>query len=301
MTHRIWHTSLIFFLILIPASALFAQSTTDYLVNWVPNPEATVAGYVIYRSTQSDQNFTAIDSVNANTFAYLDQGRPKGIRYYYRIVAKDNYGNRSPFSNPVSGMTIAQDAEETQNNLCKVDDIERNTDGSYNVTWSSVASTIGFVQYDDDASLDSMTTWDDDEYSTLHSNQMIDLIAPNTYYLRAVSYDGTDNMTISAIDTLAVTGENPAPLSAPQLRIFPIPYHPGMGALQMANLPAGGAVTVFNGSGLEVWRTNVGAGTSLTWNGLNAQGEPVMSGVYYVMVRDADGTVLDRRPVMIVN
>ncbi len=301
MRHGILKTTLICCLLLLTGTPVFAQSTTDYLVNWAPNPEPTVTGYVIYRSIDPDNNFTAIDSVNASTFEYTDTGRYQGVRYYYRIVAKDNYGNRSPFSNLVSGMTIPQEAGEAMKDICRITDMSIGTDGSCDVTWSSQDPTIGFVQYDNDMSMEQMTAWDDDQFDGLHSNQIDDLLFPGTYYVRAVAYDGDDNLIVSAIDTLSLTGENPAPLSAPALSIFPVPYHPDMGSMSMHNLPADGTVTVINGNGLEVWQSGVGSSTSLTWNGSNNQGTQVMSGVYYVLVRDSGGEFVERRPIMIVN
>jgi hypothetical protein len=108
-------------------------------------------------------------------------------------------------------------------------------------------------------------------------------------------------MIVSALDTIMDSGETPNPPTAPQLSIYPVPYHPDMGTMFMNNLPPGGSVTVYNENGLEVWQQNVGTETSLTWDGNNKQGSPVMSGVYYVFVRDAGGNIVNRRPVMIVH
>jgi flagellar hook assembly protein FlgD len=74
-----------------------------------------------------------------------------------------------------------------------------------------------------------------------------------------------------------------------------------MGELTLLNLPEGGSVTIYNGNGLEVYSTEVGAETSMTWDGKNSQGSPVMSGVYYVVTKDSQDKVTDKRPIMIVN
>jgi hypothetical protein len=300
MRHSTLKTTLIFCLLLLTGTSVFAQST-DYLVNWDPNPEPTVTGYVIYISSDPNQGFAPLDSVDASTFQYLDTDRPKGVRLYYRIVAKDGYGNRSPFSNIVSGITIPQDADQATMDLCRIDDMNIGMDGVCDVDWSTQDATVGFVQYDTDMDMDSMTTWDDDQYEGSHTNEIDNLLFPGTYYVRAVSYDDQDNMIVSAVDTLVLTGENPTPLSAPALSIYPVPYHPNMGQMHLSNLPAGGSAVVVNGSGLEVWQAGVGDSTSLTWNGTNNQGQEVMSGVYYVLVRDSGGKIVERRPIMIVN
>jgi hypothetical protein len=302
MINRTSTAALILILLTLVSSPLMAQETTDYYVSWVPNPEPDIDGYVIYRSLYTSlATFQPIDSVDASTFSYIDTGIPQGTTYYYRIIAKNTGGDRSPYSNPVSGFTIPQDASEATKDRCRIISMDRNPDGTYDVTWVTQSSTIGFIQYDRDGTLDQMSDWDDSQYSTSHTITLSGLISPQTYYLRAISYDGADNMVISALDTLEISGENPTPVSAPVLSIYPVPYNPGMGTMHFDNLPAGGSVTVINGSGLEVWNERLGSETTTTWDGINNQGSPVMSGVYYVIVKNSSGTVVDKRPVMVVH
>jgi hypothetical protein len=294
-------TSLIFLLILIPISPLTAQSTASYMISWAPNPEPEVAGYIIFRSLYDGTGFEAIDSVGASTTSYVDTNLELDTFYYYRLKAKDAEGNRGLFSNLVSGMTIPQDADPSRQILCQITDIEESGTGGLDVDWSTSAPSIGFVQYDRDATLDSMTTWDDASYRQSHSNTTGELLAPATYYLRAVSYDSYDNMIVSAVDTFTFENENPTPLSSPSISIFPVPFRPGSGGLSMMNLPENGAVTIYDGNGLEVWRKDIGMDTAMEWNGETHSGGPVMSGVYYVITTDSAGKVQDKRPIMIVN
>jgi len=292
--------SLIFLLVTVPLTPLAAQ-TASYMISWAPNPEPEVAGYVIYRSLSPTSGFTVIDSVGASTTTFVDTGLQKGLVYFYRLKAKDADGNRGLFSNLVSGMTIPQDATPTLNSLCEITDIQPAGTSGLDIDWRTQSPTIGFVQYDRDAVLDSMTTWDDGSYDQAHNSSTGELIAPATYYLRAVAYDDADNMIVSAVDTFVFTGENPTPLSAPALSIFPVPYHPGSGGLSLMNLPENGKVTIYDGNGLEVWRKEIGTQTAMNWNGENQNGSQVMSGVYYVITTDSGGQVFDKRPIMIVN
>jgi hypothetical protein len=108
-------------------------------------------------------------------------------------------------------------------------------------------------------------------------------------------------MIISAIDTFTFDGENPTPLSAPAVSIFPVPYSPGSGGLSLMNLPENGRVAIYDGNGLEVWQKDVGTQTAMSWDGDNRNGSQVMSGIYYVITTDAGGEVFDKRPIMIVN
>ena len=306
MTSKVLTATLVFFIMVSLAAQAAAQDTgkVDYIINWEPSPEPYVTDYVIYRSSIPDVNSaTEIATVLASVHTYVDAQLDKGSRYYYYVKAKNSSTDEmSAFSNPVSGYTISQSADASTKAQCAITGIIKTANGSYNVSWSSTANSIGFVQYDlDFAALDSMSAWDDDQYSMLHENAVTKLLAPNMYYLRAVSYDDQNNMIISAIDSLLVTNDVPQPLTAPELAIYPVPYHPGMGVLHLTNLPEGGSVTVYAASGNEVWHQEVGSDPLIDWDGSNQQGSKVMSGVYYVVTKDSTGTIVDKRPIMIVH
>ncbi len=288
-------------LLFILSAPLAAQETTEFLFTWPSNPEPDIIGYVIYRSLTASSGFQAIDSVDASTHSYMDTNLQKSTVYYYRIIAKNTAGERSPFSNRVSGFTIPQDADEQTKNLCRITDITQINAGTYEISWSTLTPSIGFVQFGRAYNFESITDWDNDTYANSHAVTMGNLLTPQTYILRAVSYTNQGDMLISAIDTLVITGEEPVAPTSPLLSVYPVPYHPSMGNLNIDNLPSGGTVTVYNENGLEVWSQEVGTESSLDWDGMNAQGNRVMSGVYYVIVKDATGTVIDRRPIMIVN
>jgi len=63
----------------------------------------------------------------------------------------------------------------------------------------------------------------------------------------------------------------------------------------------GGSVTIYNERGLDVWGTNVEGESPLEWKGVNRQGTPVASGIYYIVIKDAQGGVVEKRPIMVVN
>lgn len=301
MTNRIALAALMLAVIAGVASPLSAQESTSYLVSWEPSSEPDVTGYVIYRSlSPTDVNPAPIDTVGSATLLFIDGNVLKGTAYYYRIKAMNSSGALSTFSNVCSGLTIPQNASEAMNSLCRIAQKTKTDNGSYDIGWATTLETIGFVQFDTDQVLDSMSVWDDEAYVSSHTSPISGLAAPQTYYLRAVAYDATDHMFISAVDTLVVLDEPPQPFAAPHLSIYPVPYRPSAGALTLADLPAGGSIAILNGNGLEIWRAAVGTETSMSWNGMNGQGSPVMSGVYFAIVRDATGAVVEKRPIMIV-
>ncbi len=89
-----------------------------------------------------------------------------------------------------------------------------------------------------------------------------------------------------------------------QVRLYPRPWRPGSGTnfdsvtfagrtgLAMDNLPTSGAVSIFTLSGELVRELPFGAVNSgtLIWDGANAAGRSVASGVYFAYVRSDDGS-----------
>lgn len=289
-----------FLLLFMFSAGASAQSTVDYLVNWEPNPEPDITGYILYRSLDRNSGFEPIDSVGNNTFDYLDSGLEKGVRYFYRVQAKNSSGGRSGLSNPVSGMTIPDDAPTTIQDSCQITLVSPIGGGSFRVDWETAASTTGFIQYDLDLTLDSMSTWDDTQYAMSHSAQL-DGLELGRYYARAASFDNYDNLTVSSLDSFVVDNENSEPVSAPQLSIYPVPFRPSQSDMSMVNLPGNGSVRIFNSSGTEIYTEDVGGDGEITWDGTNRNGSKVASGVYYVLVNDSKGRTLSKRPIMIVN
>ena len=291
--------TLLFLLVSVP---LAAQETAEILLSWPPNPEPDVLRYVIYRSPDSiTAHFVAIDSVSSSTTTYTDGDLEKGNLYFYRVKAKSSTGETSPFSNNVSIFTIPQNASDAVKSFCRIATITNVGAGEYDITWTSVAPTIGFVQYGGTGGFDNMSAWDNATYKTTHTSRISGLTVTGVYYVRAAGYDTYKNMFVSAIDTILVSPNNPAPLSAPVLSAYPVPYHPGMGIFQIEGIPVGGSATIYSEAGLEVWHQEAGESDSMSWNGTNNDGSRVMSGVYYLVVKDATGKVYNKRPIMIVN
>ena len=80
-----------------------ALSKADLALTWSP-PGQTVAGYVIYRSTQSDFVSTPADSIGGTSdTTYVDSGMAAtpGSSHYYTIKAVSEFGQKSDPSNIV--------------------------------------------------------------------------------------------------------------------------------------------------------------------------------------------------------
>ena len=206
--------------VLVSAVPLLAQTTT-YRVSWAQNPEPDITRYIIYRSLDPNTGFVAIDSVDASTLEYIDSDLDQGTRYYYRITARNEAGLESTFSNLVSGLTIPQDASPSMNAQCDITSADKVGDGSYDINWSTQNPTTGFVQFGMNE-FDRMSAVDN-TLSTSHVSSLTELLMPASYLMRAVSYDDHNNMTISMIDTLTDSPDDPISPTAPLLSIFPIP------------------------------------------------------------------------------
>ncbi|MBN2070334.1 MAG: hypothetical protein JW814_02665 [Candidatus Krumholzibacteriota bacterium] len=294
----------IFVFVLVFSIPVAAQQTIDYIVNWSANPEPDIEKYLVYRSFESESGFELIDSVDVNTLFYIDLEREEGIACYYRVAAKNTAGAIGVMSENVSGFTIPDGADQATDALCRISSFRKIDNRIYDVTWTTQNPTIGFLRFDsDDEVLDLTSSWDNSEYRTTHTIRVSDFESEGMYYFRAVSYDAQKNMVISSVEILEVEDENAAPPTAVQdLFIYPVPYNPVSGSMTIDGVPEGGSVTIFNESGLEVWRKEgVESDSTLNWDGNNMNGSPVTSGIYYVVTKSASGKIFSRNPIMVVH
>jgi hypothetical protein len=79
-----------------------APTTSSATLTWNPNTDADLAGYKIYRATQSGTYGAALATVPTGTISYQATGLSANTTYFFVITAYDNAGNESPFSNEVS-------------------------------------------------------------------------------------------------------------------------------------------------------------------------------------------------------
>ena len=68
---------------------------------WLPNTEADLAGYWVYRSGP-DKKFQRLQDQLLTTASIIDKSVEKGQTYFYRVKAVDLRGNESEFSEEVS-------------------------------------------------------------------------------------------------------------------------------------------------------------------------------------------------------
>jgi hypothetical protein len=91
----------------IPLGLSAIAGNNSVIINWNPNPEPDIAGYLIHRGTHGG-DLTIIDSTDA--LNYSDMNLPNGIEYDYAIAAYDTFGNISQISERVSAVPMGLDS-----------------------------------------------------------------------------------------------------------------------------------------------------------------------------------------------
>ncbi len=119
-------------------------------INWVPAYCDDLQKYELYRSNQTDSsNWQLIASTEIPTTdkSYLDQNYSPGEQYYYKMLAEDQVGNRSAFSNiqPITTKEPIPEGFPPSNFSSKY----RKKDKSVTLTWElpKEAKPTGIIVY----------------------------------------------------------------------------------------------------------------------------------------------------------
>ncbi len=86
---------------------------------------------------------------------------------------------------------------------------------------------------------------------------------------------------------------------AAAVKIYPMPYRPGQGDLTLMNLPDGGSIAIYDLAGRKI-RDIAWSGTETSWNGTNAAASGVASGRYFLLIRNAEDRVVEKRAILVV-
>ena len=84
-----------------PAEVTAISSAQGISLVWLPNTEADLTGYWVYRSGP-DKKFQRLQDQLLTTASIIDKSVEKGQTYFYRVKAVDLKGNESEFSEEVS-------------------------------------------------------------------------------------------------------------------------------------------------------------------------------------------------------
>lgn len=102
-----------------PAAAPTGLSATGgdqrVVLDWADNPEPSLAGYNVYRSTVSGGPYAKVNSTLVAGSSFTDTGLTNGTTYHYVVTAVDDLGRESGFSAQASARAGAQVVGVTQN------------------------------------------------------------------------------------------------------------------------------------------------------------------------------------------
>jgi hypothetical protein len=82
-----------------PRGVYTVTGDEQVLIEWYPNQEADLKGYIVYRSLREREGYTEIAEVGSEVASYVDDDVENGITYYYAVSAfdfDDNESNLSP-------------------------------------------------------------------------------------------------------------------------------------------------------------------------------------------------------------
>ena len=109
------------------------------------------------------------------------------------------------------------------------------------------------------------------------------------------------DLVVEAVENDQGTGGNPnGDLAAGHIAIYPIPFQPAAGLLNVANLPDAGILEIYDLAGRMVWDAAWSGNTFLEWDGRNNSAVDVASGRYFVLVKEDSGLVVDKRVILVV-
>ncbi len=168
-------------------TALISNYGDAVILEWTPNSELDIAGYLIYRSESSGEGFTLINTTASHMILYTDDTITEGSTYYYVIQAFDNIGQNSTFSPEIEITTNS--APSAPSGLSAV----FYTTKTLNITWdaNSEPDLVEYVLYysTDGISFNHLTTIPAGTEYFLHS----DLQENTTYYYRLSARDEVPN------------------------------------------------------------------------------------------------------------
>ncbi len=141
----------------------------EIVLEWSPNDEPDLEGYMVYYGTSSREYSCCIDVGPYTTCVISDSGFEEGQTYYFAATAYDKYGNESEFSAEETYTFSAVDtdadgiSDNDEINVYNTDPNKSDSDGDglndgaelayWGVNW--------YVDYDQDG-LHNLLDWDSD-------------------------------------------------------------------------------------------------------------------------------------------
>ena len=81
-----------------PGDIRVVPGSGEITVEWMPNVESDLAGYLVLRGTAGDDTLQPITTAPIREMRFVDRNVTPGVRYAYAVVAVDSASNRSAAS-----------------------------------------------------------------------------------------------------------------------------------------------------------------------------------------------------------
>ena len=163
------------------------QGEGQVSLNWDDNTESDLAGYDVYRSTDSGGSPTPYTKINGSlvlTSDYNDSGLTGGVTYYYVVTAVDSGANASDYSNEASATPVGPPLLD---------------DGFEDLQWD--------INWDDNGATD----WTQNS-STIHGGLYSAGHASGNTYLTSDNLDASDATSITVSFWFYIKDLNKGPL-----------------------------------------------------------------------------------------
>jgi len=228
-----------------------SNSKYCYLGRRIPNRRSTIHHLPVTRHAHG--TLCAIDSVASSTVTYTDNNLSKGVPTYYGSRRELRGRPRASFSNKGRYSASRQNAMAAgmENSLCQSRPIRTPAGGKLRHHLDQQLRTIGFRPVRGKHTLDSNERLGQRDVQ----NKRTRCVSTDSPWRETTTsarrrMTARKNMFISAVDTIVVTPNNPAPLSTPfsaPTRCRTIPY----AELPHRQSSHGGSATIYTETGLE--------------------------------------------------
>ena len=118
------------------------------VVEWIPNSDADLIGYNIYRADTTKRfELANINQLGRSTFRFTDRNNLPNSDYFYYLVASDSAGNLSAPSKEKYARRVAEEMAESGQLSLRVKYNKRNKHSRLTWTCDAGESLLGFVVY----------------------------------------------------------------------------------------------------------------------------------------------------------
>ena len=196
-----------------PTGLTAAAADGAITIRWNQNPECDISSYYIYRSTTSGSGYTYIASNSgASNTSYQDLNIAHGVVYYYTVIARDNFGLSSPYSQEASAVAVNTSAPPVPYSLSTSPSY-----GGVTLYWSESSSgdIAGYkIYYGTASGAYIQTVTYPRTYTGGQSYGLTGLTDCTNYYLAVSAYDLSGNESARSSEIVFNSGQAGSP-SAP--------------------------------------------------------------------------------------